>query len=143
MKSVIPLMYNFINTYIYTRYMYHQNFNQLFLGSGIFLYFSVLFDVFHSTIFIMSDKNYINNGKHRKAAAFLFTWQDSYQRLLNFSLLSLFFRNTEEMSIPFKIFSYFTFQKYCSEILIVNEFYGQNFTCGKYSVLEYYFYMLL
>lgn len=74
MKSVIPLMYNFINTYIYTRYMYHQNFNQLFLGSGIFLYFSVLFDVFHSTIFIMSDKNYINNGKHRKAAAFLFTW---------------------------------------------------------------------
>ncbi|XP_048971446.1 ATP-binding cassette sub-family G member 5 isoform X2 [Canis lupus baileyi] len=40
-------------------------------------------------------------------------------------------RNTEEMSIPFKIFSYFTFQKYCSEILIVNEFYGQNFTCGN------------
>uniref|UniRef100_A0A8C0LPD4 ATP binding cassette subfamily G member 5 n=1 Tax=Canis lupus dingo TaxID=286419 RepID=A0A8C0LPD4_CANLU len=40
-------------------------------------------------------------------------------------------RNTEEMSIPFKIFSYFTFQKYCSEILIVNEFYGQNFTCGS------------
>ncbi|XP_004400221.1 PREDICTED: ATP-binding cassette sub-family G member 5 [Odobenus rosmarus divergens] len=40
-------------------------------------------------------------------------------------------RNTEDMSIPFKIFSYFTFQKYCSEILIVNEFYGQNFTCGS------------
>uniref|UniRef100_A0A452U967 ATP binding cassette subfamily G member 5 n=1 Tax=Ursus maritimus TaxID=29073 RepID=A0A452U967_URSMA len=40
-------------------------------------------------------------------------------------------RNTEEMSIPLKIFSYFTFQKYCSEILIVNEFYGQNFTCGS------------
>ncbi|XP_029793123.1 ATP-binding cassette sub-family G member 5 isoform X1 [Suricata suricatta] len=39
-------------------------------------------------------------------------------------------RNTEDMSIPFKILSYFTFQKYCSEILIVNEFYGQNFTCG-------------
>ncbi|KAM5143272.1 ATP-binding cassette sub-family G member 5 [Callospermophilus lateralis] len=42
-----------------------------------------------------------------------------------------FLRNTEEMPIPFKIFSYFTFQKFCSEILVVNEFYGQNFTCGK------------
>ncbi|XP_006186863.1 ATP-binding cassette sub-family G member 5 isoform X1 [Camelus ferus] len=42
-----------------------------------------------------------------------------------------FLRNTEEMTIPFKIFSYFTFQKYCSEILVVNEFYGQNFTCGS------------
>ncbi|XP_019321326.1 ATP-binding cassette sub-family G member 5 isoform X2 [Panthera pardus] len=40
-------------------------------------------------------------------------------------------RNTEEMSLPFKILSYFTFQKYCSEILIVNEFYGQNFICGS------------
>lgn len=57
--------------------------------------------------------------------------------------LFFFFRNTEEMSIPFKIFSYFTFQKYCSEILIVNEFYGQNFTCGKYSILEYYFFYIV
>ncbi|XP_047638123.1 ATP-binding cassette sub-family G member 5 isoform X1 [Phacochoerus africanus] len=42
-----------------------------------------------------------------------------------------FVRNMEEMPIPFKILSYFTFQKYCSEILVVNEFYGQNFTCGS------------
>ncbi|KAF6320776.1 ATP binding cassette subfamily G member 5 [Rhinolophus ferrumequinum] len=42
-----------------------------------------------------------------------------------------FVRNIEEMPIPFKIFTYFTFQKYCSEILIVNEFYGRNFTCGS------------
>ncbi|XP_060165107.1 ATP-binding cassette sub-family G member 5 isoform X2 [Globicephala melas] len=42
-----------------------------------------------------------------------------------------FLRNTEEMPLPFKIFSYFTFQKYCCEILVVNEFYGQNFTCGN------------
>uniref|UniRef100_A0A8C6RYQ8 ATP binding cassette subfamily G member 5 n=1 Tax=Nannospalax galili TaxID=1026970 RepID=A0A8C6RYQ8_NANGA len=41
-----------------------------------------------------------------------------------------FVRNIEEMPIPFKILSYFTFQKYCCEILIVNEFYGLNFTCG-------------
>uniref|UniRef100_A0A5F9DN09 ATP binding cassette subfamily G member 5 n=1 Tax=Oryctolagus cuniculus TaxID=9986 RepID=A0A5F9DN09_RABIT len=41
-----------------------------------------------------------------------------------------FLRNIEEMPIPFKIFSYFTFQKYCCEILVVNEFYGLNFTCG-------------
>ncbi|XP_037663120.1 ATP-binding cassette sub-family G member 5 isoform X2 [Choloepus didactylus] len=41
-----------------------------------------------------------------------------------------FVRNTEEMPIPFKILRYFTFQKYCCEILIVNEFYGLNFTCG-------------
>nr|XP_044993747.1 ATP-binding cassette sub-family G member 5 [Jaculus jaculus] len=42
-----------------------------------------------------------------------------------------FIRKIEEMPIPFKIFSYFTFQKYCCEILIVNEFYGLNFTCGS------------
>lgn len=42
-----------------------------------------------------------------------------------------FVRNMEEMPIPFKILSYFTFQKYCSEILVVNEFYGQNFTCSS------------
>ncbi|XP_036119147.1 ATP-binding cassette sub-family G member 5 [Molossus molossus] len=42
-----------------------------------------------------------------------------------------FLRNIEEMPIPFKIFTYFTFQKYCCEILVVNEFYGRNFTCGS------------
>ncbi|XP_016059571.1 PREDICTED: ATP-binding cassette sub-family G member 5 [Miniopterus natalensis] len=42
-----------------------------------------------------------------------------------------FLRNIEEMPIPFKIFTYFTFQKYCCEILVVNEFYGRNFTCGN------------
>lgn len=42
-----------------------------------------------------------------------------------------FVRNIEEMPIPFKIFTYFTFQKYCCEILVVNEFYGRNFTCGS------------
>lgn len=47
------------------------------------------------------------------------------------------------MPTPFKIISYFTFQKYCSEILLVNEFYGLNFTCGKYSIWGYYFCMLL
>ncbi|KFW00853.1 ATP-binding cassette sub-family G member 5, partial [Fulmarus glacialis] len=39
-------------------------------------------------------------------------------------------RTIEEMPTPFKILSYLTFQKYTSEILIVNEFYGLNFTCG-------------
>ncbi|XP_003787925.1 ATP-binding cassette sub-family G member 5 [Otolemur garnettii] len=42
-----------------------------------------------------------------------------------------FVRNIQEMPIPFKVIGYFTFQKYCSEILVVNEFYGQNFTCGS------------
>lgn len=41
-----------------------------------------------------------------------------------------FIRNIEEMPIPLKILGYFTFQKYCCEILVVNEFYGLNFTCG-------------
>ncbi|XP_067149243.1 ATP-binding cassette sub-family G member 5 isoform X4 [Apteryx mantelli] len=36
----------------------------------------------------------------------------------------------EEMPTPFKVLSYLTFQKYSSEILVVNEFYGLNFTCG-------------
>ncbi|XP_003496268.1 ATP-binding cassette sub-family G member 5 [Cricetulus griseus] len=40
-----------------------------------------------------------------------------------------FIRNIEDMPIPLKILSYFTFQKYCCEILVVNEFYGLNFTC--------------
>ncbi|KFV70038.1 ATP-binding cassette sub-family G member 5, partial [Dryobates pubescens] len=40
-------------------------------------------------------------------------------------------RTLEEMPTPFKILSYLTFQKYSSEILIVNEFYGLNFTCGE------------
>ncbi|NXL91461.1 ABCG5 protein, partial [Alectura lathami] len=38
-------------------------------------------------------------------------------------------RTVEEMPTPFKILSYLTFQKYSSEILVVNEFYGLNFTC--------------
>ncbi|XP_005390995.1 PREDICTED: ATP-binding cassette sub-family G member 5 [Chinchilla lanigera] len=42
-----------------------------------------------------------------------------------------FVRNIEEMNFAFKIYSYFTFQKYCCEILVVNEFYGLNFTCGS------------
>uniref|UniRef100_A0A8B9BNF2 ATP binding cassette subfamily G member 5 n=1 Tax=Anser brachyrhynchus TaxID=132585 RepID=A0A8B9BNF2_9AVES len=40
-------------------------------------------------------------------------------------------RTIEEMPTPFKILSYLTFQKYSSEILVVNEFYGLSFTCGK------------
>uniref|UniRef100_A0A5F8G9N3 ATP binding cassette subfamily G member 5 n=1 Tax=Monodelphis domestica TaxID=13616 RepID=A0A5F8G9N3_MONDO len=47
-----------------------------------------------------------------------------------------FLRNINQMPIPFKILSYFTFQKYTSEILIVNEFYGLNFTCGNSNVSE-------
>ncbi|EOB04478.1 ATP-binding cassette sub-family G member 5, partial [Anas platyrhynchos] len=39
-------------------------------------------------------------------------------------------RTIEEMPPPFKILSYLTFQKYSSEILVVNEFYGLSFTCG-------------
>ncbi|NXO02128.1 ABCG5 protein, partial [Rhinopomastus cyanomelas] len=38
-------------------------------------------------------------------------------------------RTIEEMPTPFKILSYLTFQKYSSELLVVNEFYGLNFTC--------------
>lgn len=79
----------------------------------------------------MRDKNCIQNGKHKMWVAFLFIWQDLLPERTEFQLTLFFLRNTEDMSIPFKIFSYFTFQKYCSEILIVNEFYGQNFTCGS------------
>nr|XP_005296189.1 ATP-binding cassette sub-family G member 5 [Chrysemys picta bellii] len=39
-------------------------------------------------------------------------------------------RRTEDMPTPFKVLSYLTFQKYSSEVLAVNEFYGLNFTCG-------------
>lgn len=46
---------------------------------------------------------------------------------------SVSLRTIEEMPTPFKILSYLTFQKYSSEVLIVNEFYGLNFTCGKCS----------
>uniref|UniRef100_A0A8C8RL22 ATP binding cassette subfamily G member 5 n=1 Tax=Pelusios castaneus TaxID=367368 RepID=A0A8C8RL22_9SAUR len=43
-------------------------------------------------------------------------------------------RSTEDMPTPFKFLSYLTFQKYSSEVLIVNEFYGLNFTCGGSNV---------
>uniref|UniRef100_A0A8C9N515 ATP binding cassette subfamily G member 5 n=1 Tax=Serinus canaria TaxID=9135 RepID=A0A8C9N515_SERCA len=39
-------------------------------------------------------------------------------------------RTIEEMPAPLKLLSFFTFQKYSSEVLVVNEFYGLNFTCG-------------
>ncbi|XP_054977345.1 ATP-binding cassette sub-family G member 5 [Sorex araneus] len=39
-------------------------------------------------------------------------------------------RSVQDMPAPFRVFTYFTFQKYCTEILLVNEFYGLNFTCG-------------
>ncbi|NWX83160.1 ABCG5 protein, partial [Nothoprocta ornata] len=40
-------------------------------------------------------------------------------------------RTIEDMPTPFKLLSYLTFQKYSSEVLVVNEFFGLNFTCGK------------
>uniref|UniRef100_A0A8C3TL69 ATP binding cassette subfamily G member 5 n=1 Tax=Catharus ustulatus TaxID=91951 RepID=A0A8C3TL69_CATUS len=40
-------------------------------------------------------------------------------------------RTIGEMPTPFKLLSFLTFQKYSSEVLVVNEFYGLNFTCGK------------
>ncbi|XP_067421163.1 ATP-binding cassette sub-family G member 5 isoform X1 [Emydura macquarii macquarii] len=43
-------------------------------------------------------------------------------------------RSTKDMPTPFKVLSYLTFQKYSSEVLVVNEFYGLNFTCGGSNV---------
>ncbi|XP_064270483.1 ATP-binding cassette sub-family G member 5 isoform X3 [Passer domesticus] len=39
-------------------------------------------------------------------------------------------RTIEEMPTPLKLLSFLTFQRYSSEVLVVNEFYGLNFTCG-------------
>ncbi|RLW07138.1 hypothetical protein DV515_00004079 [Chloebia gouldiae] len=39
-------------------------------------------------------------------------------------------RTIEEMPKPLKLLGFLTFQKYSSEVLVVNEFYGLNFTCG-------------
>lgn len=35
------------------------------------------------------------------------------------------------MPAPLKAFTYITFHKYSCEILLVNEFYDHNFTCGE------------
>uniref|UniRef100_A0A6J0U6A8 ATP-binding cassette sub-family G member 5 n=1 Tax=Pogona vitticeps TaxID=103695 RepID=A0A6J0U6A8_9SAUR len=43
-------------------------------------------------------------------------------------------RSLENMPTPFKMLSYFSFQKYTSEILVVNEFSGLTFTCGHFNV---------
>uniref|UniRef100_H9GM31 ATP binding cassette subfamily G member 5 n=1 Tax=Anolis carolinensis TaxID=28377 RepID=H9GM31_ANOCA len=43
-------------------------------------------------------------------------------------------RSMEDMPTPIKMMSYFTFQKYASEILVVNEFSGLTFTCGHFNV---------
>ncbi|XP_072906755.1 ATP-binding cassette sub-family G member 5 isoform X3 [Hemitrygon akajei] len=42
-----------------------------------------------------------------------------------------FLRSAEEMPEMFRWLSYLTFQKYGVEVLMVNEFYGLNFTCGN------------
>ncbi|XP_028580640.2 ATP-binding cassette sub-family G member 5 [Podarcis muralis] len=42
-------------------------------------------------------------------------------------------RNLEEMPTPINILSYFTFHKYTSEILVVNEFSELKFTCGHFN----------
>ncbi|KAG9344567.1 hypothetical protein JZ751_011239, partial [Albula glossodonta] len=42
-----------------------------------------------------------------------------------------FLRSNQQMPTVFKILSYLTFQKYGCELLIVTEFHGLNFTCGK------------
>ncbi|XP_055495593.1 ATP-binding cassette sub-family G member 5 [Leucoraja erinacea] len=42
-----------------------------------------------------------------------------------------FLRSAEEMPKVFRWLSYLTFQKYGVEVLMVNEFYGLNFTCGN------------
>ncbi|XP_053792866.1 ATP-binding cassette sub-family G member 5 isoform X2 [Vidua chalybeata] len=39
-------------------------------------------------------------------------------------------RTIEDMPTPLKLLGFLTFQKYSSEVLVVNEFYGLNFTCG-------------
>uniref|UniRef100_A0A7M4FC28 ATP binding cassette subfamily G member 5 n=1 Tax=Crocodylus porosus TaxID=8502 RepID=A0A7M4FC28_CROPO len=43
-------------------------------------------------------------------------------------------RSLEDMPMPFKVLSYLTFQKYSTEVLVVNEFYGLNFTCGGFNI---------
>ncbi|XP_038669536.1 ATP-binding cassette sub-family G member 5 isoform X2 [Scyliorhinus canicula] len=42
-----------------------------------------------------------------------------------------FLRSAEDMPEPFRWLSYLTFQKYGVEVLMVNEFYGLNFTCAN------------
>ncbi|KAM4770873.1 ATP-binding cassette sub-family G member 5 [Rhinophrynus dorsalis] len=39
-------------------------------------------------------------------------------------------RSLQEMPQVFKLLSYVTYQKYASELLVINEFYDLNFTCG-------------
>lgn len=43
----------------------------------------------------------------------------------------LLYRSTQQMPEVFQWLSYLTFQKYSCELLIVTEFHGLNFTCGK------------
>ncbi|XP_043931008.1 ATP-binding cassette sub-family G member 5-like [Protopterus annectens] len=44
-----------------------------------------------------------------------------------------FLRTTEDMPTVFLWLSYLTFQKYGTEILVINEFYGKTFTCGNFN----------
>ncbi|PIO37369.1 hypothetical protein AB205_0182030 [Aquarana catesbeiana] len=44
-------------------------------------------------------------------------------------------RSLQEMPRVFQLLSYVTYQRYCCELLIVNEFYDLNFTCGGSSNL--------
>ncbi|XP_072265876.1 ATP-binding cassette sub-family G member 5 [Pyxicephalus adspersus] len=44
-------------------------------------------------------------------------------------------RSLQEMPRVFQLLSYVTYQRYCCELLVVNEFYDLNFTCGGLSNL--------
>ncbi|XP_044867662.1 ATP-binding cassette sub-family G member 5 isoform X2 [Mauremys mutica] len=55
--------------------------------------------------------------------------------IISVAIFSTFiYWRTADMPTPFKVLSYLTFQKYSSEVLAVNEFYGLNFTCGGSNV---------
>lgn len=128
---------------IYTCHMFHQNVNSSYFWAVVFLYALSIVWHFYSkhrfynerwkTVFVLAN---IKQGLPFFHLAGLLPKPTEFTSLF-------FLRNIQEMPIPFKIFTYFTFQKYCCEILVVNEFYGQNFTCGKYFILEYYLYISL
>uniref|UniRef100_A0A8C9F3I5 ATP binding cassette subfamily G member 5 n=1 Tax=Pavo cristatus TaxID=9049 RepID=A0A8C9F3I5_PAVCR len=88
-----------------------------------FLPFSILSVVIFSTFIEFQRRGYFNARTLEKVVKI---------PAANNNLTSLLLKRTiEEMPMPFQILSFLTFQKYSSEILVVNEFHGLNFTCGN------------
>ncbi|XP_061084088.1 ATP-binding cassette sub-family G member 5 [Conger conger] len=118
------LPFSIVSVFIFTSFLYWTV--GMYPEVNRFLCFSAVILVPHITgelltlvvLGVVQDPNMVNTGV----------------ALLNVAGIMVgsgFLRSNQHMPTVFKMLSYLTFQKYGSELLIVTEFHGLNFTCGN------------